>query len=880
MRKILIFLIVLIFIFIISISATSSAKEITVDDGSGADFRSIQEAVNNSVPGDTITVMPGIYTENVLVNITGLTIKSESNNGDAQVKPLNESVSTFLITANSTTISGLNITGASKMNHKNAIFAYSKRNNVTGNTIENGSIFLGSYMPSNLKIIFHGDMNNVTGNIIENGSIFLGSEISGNLIAENKISNGEEGVYISCCGGNNTVSGNTISNCSTGISEGDQGADIRNNRITDCDCGIWLSMSSSGIENNTILNCDVGIILGDACTVDIINNTITSCTECGIFNRGNYDRRRIYNNYFNNSLNVKFGPGEGGNIWNSSLASGSNIADGPYIGGNFWAKPDGTGFSQICVDLDRNGIGDLPYNIYENEFDYLPLVSMSSLQNSVTPTANFTASVTNGPAPLVVKFSDLSKNAVAWNWDFDNDGISDSTEQNPVHVYRAQGNYTVNLTASNGFNTNSKLANISVEKRVSSTWPFIYIIGGTVSVIDTATGLVITKVKVGRSMPEGVAVTPDGKKAYVPDRWGVNVSVVDTATNTVIDTVKVGSDPYGVAISPDGKKVYVANSGSNNISIINTDANTVTATVPVGISPTGVAVVLDGSKVYVANSGSYPSYEGTVSVIDTATSMVTATVHVGNHPSRVAVTPDGKKVYVANWGHYVSVVDTATNTVTATVDVDNSPDEIVVNPTGTKVYVAGMKKGYAAGTDDGFVSAIGTSNNTIIATMDIVGGSPIGLAVTPDGKTVYVANSNISGNSTLSVIDTSNDTVSATVNIETPGRIAIIPDPESVFPVANFSSNVSEGFAPLSVQFTDSSENTTGWNWNFGDGAASKEQNPAHTYLSPGNYTACLIVNNPDGTDSKFTTITVLESSSGDDSQSSGGSSKGGSSGG
>ena len=69
-------------------------------------------------------------------------------------------------------------------------------------------------------------------------------------------------------------------------------------------------------------------------------------------------------------------------------------------------------------------------------FDYLPLVSLSSLQNSVIPTANFTASVTNGPAPLVVKFTDLSKNAVVWNWDFDNDGISDSTEQNPVYVYR------------------------------------------------------------------------------------------------------------------------------------------------------------------------------------------------------------------------------------------------------------------------------------------------------------------------------------------------------------------------------------------------------------------------------------------------------------
>ena len=357
----------LIFVFLVSMSATASAREITVDDDSGADFVSIQEAVNNSVTGDTIIVRSGTYTENVLVNVKGLTIRSEPNNGDVQVKPLNESVSTFLITANSITISGLNITGASNLSERNAIFVYGKMNNVTGNTIENGSIVLGSYMPSNLTIIFYGEMNNVTGNTIENGSIVLRSEISGNLIAENKISNGKEGIHISCCGGNNTVSGNTISNCSTGITEWDQAADIRNNRITDCDYGIKLAHASSGIDNNTILNCNVGIELGDDCDVDIINNTITSCAECGIFDKENSGRKRIYNNYFNNSLNVRFVPYEGGNTWNSSLASGSNIVGGPYIGGNFWAKPDGTGFSQICVDLDRNGIGDLPYNIYKDD---------------------------------------------------------------------------------------------------------------------------------------------------------------------------------------------------------------------------------------------------------------------------------------------------------------------------------------------------------------------------------------------------------------------------------------------------------------------------------------------------------------------------------
>ncbi|MDY9926804.1 NosD domain-containing protein [Methanosarcina sp.] len=874
MRNRTIFLIILVFIFIISISATSSAREITVDDDSGADFRSIQEAVNNSVPGDTIIVRSGTYTENVLVNVTGLTIRSESNNSNAQVKPLNESKGTFWITADTITISGLNITGASKNRGKVAIFVYGKMNNVTGNTVKNGSIVLGSYMPDNLKIIFHGDMNNVTGNTIENGSIILGSEISGNLIAENKISNGE-GIHISCCGRNNTVLGNTISNCSTGIYAYDQAVEIRNNRIANCNYGIRLSFVSSGIDNNTILNCDVGIHLGDGCLgAEIINNTIMSSAECGIVDQYNEGGKRIYNNYFNNTVNVRFGAGRE-NTWNNSLASGTNIAGGPYIGGNFWAKPDGTGFSQICVDLDGNGIGDLPYNIYENEFDYLPLVSQSSPQNSVISTANFTASVTNGPAPLVVKFTDLSKNAIVWNWDFDNDGISDYTEQNPVYVYRTQGNYTVNLTASNGLNTNSKLANISVEKRISSTWPFVYITGsrGTVYGIDTATGTVITKVKVGGA-PKGIAVAPNGKTAYVADRWGVNVSVIDTSTNTVTDTVKVGYDPDGVAISPDGKKVYVANSGSNNVSVIDTNTNTVTATVPVGNWPEEIVISPDGKKVYVANHGNITAREDTVSVIDTATNMVTATVHVGSYPSGVAITPDGKKVYVANEGRYISVIDTATNIVTATVDVDNSPYEIVVNPTGTKVYVAGTKKGFAAGTDDGFVSAIDTSNNTIIATMDIVGGSPTGLAVTPDGKKVYVANSNTSGNNILSVIDTSNDTVSATVNIEiSPGGLAIIPDPESVFPVANFSSNISEGFAPLSVQFTDSSENATGRNWDFGDGATSNEQNPAHTYLSPGNYTACLIVNNADSTDSRFTTITVLGNSSGADSDSSGGSS-------
>ena len=80
-----------------------------------------------------------------------------------------------------------------------------------------------------------------------------------------------------------------------------------------------------------------------------------------------------------------------------------------------------------------------------------------------------------------------------------------------------------------------------------------------------------------------------------------------------------------------------------------------------------------------------------------------------------------------------------------------------------------------------------------------------------------------------------------------------------VLPLANFSSNVTEGFAPLFVQFTDLSENATVINWDFGDGTNSTEKNPLHTYNTLGNYTVNLTASNENGTASMSTAITVLK---------------------
>jgi PGF-pre-PGF domain-containing protein len=81
---------------------------------------------------------------------------------------------------------------------------------------------------------------------------------------------------------------------------------------------------------------------------------------------------------------------------------------------------------------------------------------------------------------------------------------------------------------------------------------------------------------------------------------------------------------------------------------------------------------------------------------------------------------------------------------------------------------------------------------------------------------------------------------------------------EKILPVANFDGNPTSGSAPLSVQFTDRSQNENEWNWNFGDGNISTEQHPVNTYYSPGTYTVNLTVTNPNGMNSKLATITVL----------------------
>ena len=74
--------------------------------------------------------------------------------------------------------------------------------------------------------------------------------------------------------------------------------------------------------------------------------------------------------------------------------------------------------------------------------------------NPIKLTANFTATPTSGGAPLTVEFTDLSTaentTITSWEWDFNNDGMIDSTSQHPTWIYTTEDIYTVSLEISDG----------------------------------------------------------------------------------------------------------------------------------------------------------------------------------------------------------------------------------------------------------------------------------------------------------------------------------------------------------------------------------------------------------------------------------------------
>lgn len=122
---------------------------------------------------------------------------------------------------------------------------------------------------------------------------------------------------------------------------------------------------------------------------------------------------------------------------------------------------------------------------------------------------------------------------------------------------------------------------------------------GSIVIVDVASNTVVTQLNQpvspgnSESMNFGLAITPDGTKAYAVDVITNTVEVVNTATRTMEGPlIAVTGEPESLAITPDSKKVYVPGGFTvGSALVIDTATNTLEKTpVPVGPGPAGITI--------------------------------------------------------------------------------------------------------------------------------------------------------------------------------------------------------------------------------------------------------------------------------------------------
>jgi YVTN family beta-propeller protein len=193
---------------------------------------------------------------------------------------------------------------------------------------------------------------------------------------------------------------------------------------------------------------------------------------------------------------------------------------------------------------------------------------------------------------------------------------------------------------------------------------------GTTGSIEIPCGQTVSLVSDGTSTsyPLGIAISPDGKTAYVVLDNNDTLTKIDLTQATPVEgpEIRVGNVPHSVVISPDGSTAYVSNEGGR-IATASDFQGYSNGTPVVAAYPTGGTAT------------------GTVSVVDLSTFTVTGTIETGLHPTGMAFL--GKYLLVTNtYDDTISVIDTTTNTVAETINIGLP---IGVPGSGQSAYGAG-----------------------------------------------------------------------------------------------------------------------------------------------------------------------------------------------
>jgi YVTN family beta-propeller protein len=256
------------------------------------------------------------------------------------------------------------------------------------------------------------------------------------------------------------------------------------------------------------------------------------------------------------------------------------------------------------------------------------------------------------------------------------------------------------------------------------------------------------------------------------------VDVIDPHTFQIVDHYAVGYVPHHVTPSWDMSKLYVDNEGSSSLTVIDPKSAEPTGTVSVPY-PYNLYFTPDGKKAIVVVERLQ-----TLEFRDPHTWRLLGSVYIPfPGVDHMDFSADGHYLLASSeWSGMVTKVDTQKMKITGQLELGGNPVDVKLSPDGKVFYVANQGEGY------GGVHVIDARSMKQLKFIP-TGAGAHGLYVSRDAKSLYVAN-RLAG--TISVIDFASRKVVATWKVGgSPDMFQLSPDGTQLWYADRYNGTVS-----------------------------------------------------------------------------------------